>query len=285
MTARWPPTRSWSRPGPFQVPRVPAIAERLGAGSSSSTAPPTAARTTCRRGRCSSSAGGTRAFRSPRSSPPRDEVHLAIGSRQMPLPQPPRGRPVHGPDGDRPDDRHPRLAGSAGACATATTLVGSSPRAARRRGVAVRPRAAGARARPARSPTRRGSRSAPSSGRPASPSTTDGSTSPSSTPRARSCTSAASPARGACTSSGCRGSTPAAPRARLGQGRRRAPRRGDRRPRRPRHRLRPYRALGSAATVGRRWPLPPRRGRATGTPTGRRGSRAPTAGARSALTA
>ena len=82
------PTRSSSRPGPFQVPRVPALAGRPRAGrvpDAQHRLPP--ARGRARRDACSSSAAATPASRSRRSSPRRHDVHLAVGSRQTPLPQ------------------------------------------------------------------------------------------------------------------------------------------------------------------------------------------------------
>ena len=72
------------------------------------------------------------------------EVHLAIGSRQTALPQQPFGRDLFtlltatGLMGKTVDSRiGRRLSGR-------DALIGSSPRAIRRRGVHVRPRATGA---------------------------------------------------------------------------------------------------------------------------------------------
>jgi len=53
--------------GPFQIRACPTWLAALPPTSCSSTAPSTADRRTCRRARCSSSAAGTPAFRSPRS--------------------------------------------------------------------------------------------------------------------------------------------------------------------------------------------------------------------------
>ena len=76
------PTRSWSRPGPFQTPYVPKLAGGARPRASGRrTAPATGGRATFPRERCSSSGAGTPASRSPRSSrrPTRSSSRSALG--------------------------------------------------------------------------------------------------------------------------------------------------------------------------------------------------------------
>ena len=88
--------------------------------------------------------GGNTGFQIAHELAATNEVHLAIGSRQAPLPQRLLGRDLFtiltatGLMGKTVDSRlGRRLSGR-------DALIGSSPRAARRRGVHVRPRATGA---------------------------------------------------------------------------------------------------------------------------------------------
>ena len=128
--------------GPFQTPRVPAIAEQLDAASSRCTAPTTAGRPTFPAAQCWWWAAATRAIRSPRSSRRPTRCTSSVGSRQTPLPQRLLGRDlfryleagrfmrvtVQSRLGQRLQYRD--------------TLIGSSPRAARRRhGIELRGRA------------------------------------------------------------------------------------------------------------------------------------------------
>ena len=96
---------------------------------------------------------------------------------------------------------------------TREMLIGSSPRRARRRGISLHGRAAGATgSRVHLRRRRRRSTPARSSGRPVSGASSAGSTSGARRRRRSPCTTAASPPRPASTSSACRGSTPAARR-------------------------------------------------------------------------
>ena len=200
--------------GPFQVPRVPAVAERLDPDivqfhSSAYRTPGDVPA-----GRVLVVGGGNTGFQIAEELSRTHEVHLSIGARQTPLPQRIAGRDLF---------RYLEATGLMGKTANSRigqrmqareTLIGSSPRAARRRhGIHLRGRTVdivGPRGDVQR--RRAACNRAPSSGPPASDSTTRGSTRRSSTPTATSCTNAASPPHRVCTSSACRGSTRAAPR-------------------------------------------------------------------------
>ena len=107
--------------GPFQVPRVPQIAERPGPGHRPAPQQRYRGPTMCRPGRCSSSAAATPASRSPRSSSRTHEVHLSIGSRQTPLPQRILGRDLFRYlEATRADGQDRRRRGSGSGCSTAT---------------------------------------------------------------------------------------------------------------------------------------------------------------------
>ena len=86
-SGRSKPTRWSSQPDRSRSRACRSFARELAADLSRCTALATASRATSRRERCSSSAEGTPASRSRRSSPRSHEVHLAVGSSQMPLPQ------------------------------------------------------------------------------------------------------------------------------------------------------------------------------------------------------
>ena len=86
-TARSSPTRSSSRPARSSGRACRPSPASSQPRSSRRTAPATAGRAMCPRAACSSSAAATPASRSRRSSSASREVHLAIGSRQTPLPQ------------------------------------------------------------------------------------------------------------------------------------------------------------------------------------------------------
>jgi putative flavoprotein involved in K+ transport len=147
--------------GPFQTPRVPSIARSLAAEvrqlhSSEYRRPDDIAD-----GPVLVVGGGNTGFQIAHEVAATNEVHLAIGSRQTPLPQQAFGRDLFtiltatGLMGKTVDSRiGRRLSGR-------DALIGSSPRAIRRRGVHVRPRATGAAERRSRSPTHRRSMPGP----------------------------------------------------------------------------------------------------------------------------
>ena len=130
--------------GPFQTPRIPSIAEQLAAEvhqlhSSDYRRPDDVGD-----GRVLVVGGGNTGFQIAHELAATHEVHLAIGSRQTPLPQRLFGRDLFtlltatGLMGKTVDSRlGRRLSGR-------DALIGSSPRAIRRRGVRVRPRATAA---------------------------------------------------------------------------------------------------------------------------------------------
>jgi putative flavoprotein involved in K+ transport len=132
--------------GPFQTPRLPAIAGDLGEGvqqlhSSEYRRPGDIAD-----GAALVVGGGNTGFQIADELAATREVHLAIGSRQTPLPQRPLGRDLFAyltalgfmrvTSGSRLGRRLEHR----------ETLVGSSPRAIRRRGVRLHPRAVAAQA-------------------------------------------------------------------------------------------------------------------------------------------
>jgi putative flavoprotein involved in K+ transport len=130
--------------GPFQAPRVPAIAGALGAGvlqlhsaayRRPDDVPP---------GPVLVVGGGNTGFQIAAELAATHEVHLAIGSRQVPLPQRLAGADlftVLTATGLMAATRESRIGRR---MRDRETLIGSSPRAARRRGIALHPRAAGA---------------------------------------------------------------------------------------------------------------------------------------------
>jgi putative flavoprotein involved in K+ transport len=121
--------------GPFQVPNVPAVAERLDPAvvqfhSSAYSAPGDVAV-----GRVLVVGGGNTGFQIAQELSHTHDVHLSIGSRQTPLPQRIAGRDLF---------RYLQATGLMGKAADSRigqrmqareTLIGSSPRAARRGGI------------------------------------------------------------------------------------------------------------------------------------------------------
>ena len=130
--------------GPFQVPFTPPWPRTSATRWCSCTAARTAHRPTCRPGRRWSSAAATPGTRSPRSSCASRPVHLAVGARQTPLPQRILGRDLFryleatGLMGKTVDSR------LAQRLKDRETLIGSSPRGARKQGIHLRPRATAA---------------------------------------------------------------------------------------------------------------------------------------------
>jgi putative flavoprotein involved in K+ transport len=130
--------------GPFQTPRVPAMAQALAAEVHQLHSADYRRPADIGGGPVLVVGGGNTGFQIAHELAATHEVHLAIGSRQTPLPQRPFGRDLFtvltatGLMGKSVDTRlGRRLSGR-------DALVGSSPRAIRRRGVRVRPRAVGA---------------------------------------------------------------------------------------------------------------------------------------------
>jgi putative flavoprotein involved in K+ transport len=131
--------------GPFQVPNMPAIADELDPGlfraHSAAYRTPSGVPT----GTVLVGGGGNTGFQIAKELSATHTVHLAIGSRQTPLPQRLLGRDVFwwlsrlGLLAKSVDSRLGRRAQGR------DTLIGSSPRELQRRfGVAIRPRAVGA---------------------------------------------------------------------------------------------------------------------------------------------
>jgi putative flavoprotein involved in K+ transport len=127
--------------GPFQVPFVPAIATRLGPGVSQLHSTEYRNPDSLPPGRVLVVGGGNTGFQIAEELSASREVHLAIGSRQTPLPQRILGRDLF------------RYLEKLGLMRTSIetrlgsrlqhrdVLIGSSPRSIRRRGVRVHPRA------------------------------------------------------------------------------------------------------------------------------------------------
>jgi putative flavoprotein involved in K+ transport len=129
--------------GPFQVPRIPAFAADLAPEIFQTHSTGYRNPTDLPAGRVLIVGGGNTGFQIAQELAATHEVHLAVGSRQLPLPQRFLGRDlfwwlekigvlqktVDSRLGRRMRDRE--------------TLIGSSPRSARRAGVHMRPRAVG----------------------------------------------------------------------------------------------------------------------------------------------
>ena len=130
--------------GPFQVPFTPAIAAGLGADVVQLHSSDYRSPADLPRGAVLVVGGGNTGFQIAAELAQTRQVHLAVGARQTPLPQRILGRdlfryleatglmskPVHSRIGQRMKDRE--------------TLIGSSPRAARRQGIQMRSRATAA---------------------------------------------------------------------------------------------------------------------------------------------
>jgi len=130
--------------GPFQTPRIPSMTEGLGAEVQQLHSSDYRRPDDVTDGPVLVVGGGNTGFQIAHELAATHEVHLAIGSRQRPLPQRLLGRDLFtiltatGLMGKTVDSRlGRRLSGR-------DALIGSSPRAIRRRGVSVRPRATGA---------------------------------------------------------------------------------------------------------------------------------------------
>jgi putative flavoprotein involved in K+ transport len=130
--------------GPFQTPRIPSIAQSLAGNVHQLHSSDYRRPDEIPGGPVLVVGGGNTGFQLARELSGGNEVHLAIGSRQAPLPQQPFGIDLFriltatrlmSATADSKLGR--RLSGR-------DALIGSSPRAIRRRGVHVRPRAAGA---------------------------------------------------------------------------------------------------------------------------------------------
>jgi putative flavoprotein involved in K+ transport len=130
--------------GPFQAPIVPAFARGLGAEVFQTHSADYRRPADLPEGRVLVVGGGNTGFQIARELADSREVHLAIGSRQTPLPQRLLGRDLFwwltkfGLLSRTVDSRIGRRAQGR------DTLIGSSPRDAKRHGVVVRARAVGA---------------------------------------------------------------------------------------------------------------------------------------------
>ncbi len=128
--------------GPFQVPRIPAVAERLGPGVVQMHSTGYRAPADLPAGRVLVVGGGNTGFQIAEELSRTHEVHLAVGSRQMPLPQRLFGRDIFWwltrlrlMEATIDSRIGRRMKGR-------DTLLGSSPRRLRRRhGVPIHPRA------------------------------------------------------------------------------------------------------------------------------------------------
>jgi putative flavoprotein involved in K+ transport len=136
--------------GPFQAPVVPDIAGGLAADVFQTHSVGYRRPTDLPEGRVLVVGGGNTGFQIAKELAGSREVHLAIGSRQKPLPQRLLGRDLFwwltklGILAKTVDSRIGRRARDR------DTLIGSSPRDAKRHGVVVRPRAVGAHGRTVR---------------------------------------------------------------------------------------------------------------------------------------
>jgi putative flavoprotein involved in K+ transport len=130
--------------GPFQTPRIPSIARDLAADVQQLHSSDYQRADDIADGPVLVVGGGNTGFQIAHELAATHEVHLAIGSRQTPLPQQLLGRDLFtiltatGLMGKTVDSRLGRRLRDRDA------LIGSSPRAIRTRGVHVRPRATGA---------------------------------------------------------------------------------------------------------------------------------------------
>ena len=126
--------------GPFQVPRVPALAERLDPGVLQLHSTDYRASHAIPAGPVLVVGGGNTGFQIAEELARTHEVHLSIGSRQLPLPQRILGRDIFsfliatGLIGVTADSRIGRR------MRDRDTLIGSSPRAARRGGIRLHAR-------------------------------------------------------------------------------------------------------------------------------------------------
>jgi putative flavoprotein involved in K+ transport len=130
--------------GPFQVPFTPAIADDLGTGVAQLHSSEYGSRADLPPGAALVVGGGNTGFQIATELAVSHEVHLAVGARQSPLPQRILGRDLF---------RYLEATGLMGKSVTSRigrrlkareTLIGSSPRSARRQGIRMRPRATGA---------------------------------------------------------------------------------------------------------------------------------------------
>jgi putative flavoprotein involved in K+ transport len=131
--------------GPFQSPRIPALARDLDLSVRSLHSSEYRRPGEIRAGRVLVVGGGNTGYQIAEELASTHEVHLAIGTRQTPMPQRILGRDVFrvldaiGAMSKTADTRVGRR------MKERDTLVGSSPRRARRRGIHLHPRATGVR--------------------------------------------------------------------------------------------------------------------------------------------
>jgi putative flavoprotein involved in K+ transport len=130
--------------GPFQTPRTPALATRLSPGVTQLHSAAYRHPAQLPAGPVLVVGGGNTGYQIAEELSSTHEVHLAVGSRQKPIPQRVLGRDIFGyldAVGALTDPADTRLGRRMKA---GDTLVGSSPRRARRQGIRLRPRATGA---------------------------------------------------------------------------------------------------------------------------------------------
>ena len=147
--------------GPFQVPRVPAVAQQLADDVAQLHSADYRTPGELPDGRVLVVGGGNTGFQIAEELAGAREVRLAVGSRQTPLPQRILGRDLF---------RFLEATGLMNATVTSRigqrmkdreTLIGSSPRAARKTGITIHPRATHAAGSPSPSPTATVSMSTP----------------------------------------------------------------------------------------------------------------------------
>ena len=131
--------------GPFQVPFVPSIAKRLGAEVVQLHSTAYRRPRDIREGRVLVVGGGNTGFQIAEELSASHEVHLSIGTRQMPLPQRILGKDLFWYLDRTGLIRKTKASRFGRRMSQKDTLIGSRPRAlARRHGVKLHPRATGA---------------------------------------------------------------------------------------------------------------------------------------------
>jgi putative flavoprotein involved in K+ transport len=197
--------------GPFQTPRTPALATGLDPAIAQMHSSAYRSPQQIPAGPVLVVGGGNTGYQIAEELAATHQVHLSVGSRQTPLPQRLFGRDIFSylvAIGLMNKTRDSRLGRR---LRDRETLIGSSPRAARRHGIQLHGRTTGATGRSVTFHDGTSLEIATVLWATGFDSTTPGSTRPSSTPTAPSSTNAESPAPPASTSSACPGSTPAAP--------------------------------------------------------------------------
>ena len=177
--------------GPFQAPLVPAIAEQLDAAVAQLHSTAYRSPESIPEGRVLVVGGGNTGFQIAEELSASREVHLSIGSRQMPLPQTLLARDLFWYLDKTGLIRKTAASRIGRRMQQRETLIGSSPRSARRQGIELHGRAVGAEGSTVSFSDGASSTLAASSGRRASEPITRGSMYRCSAKAAASCTSAA----------------------------------------------------------------------------------------------